>query len=252
MARCRAAARRSAECRRAPRSKPMLSPAPDPVGLAEVPPRSSSGPGPPNAPLPRRPNAKLVGMDAALAGLLGASNGTITGVFGGFIAGWQQRKGEALHWKQARADERRKEERRSLLELTSLLAEGSQVAAWLSWAATAKPADAVKADAHEYDARMRAILPRLFSAQAAASGLRLARTFSWAGPGGGDTEERWDEGSGYTQRDRQGGAERGGAGVGAGCGEGVPRRLLRVPSRAFTGGRGGGMPAAVFQEGLGR
>ena len=70
-----------------------------------------------------------------------------------------------------RADELRKEERRSLLELTSLLAEGSQAAAWLCWAATVKPASAVKADAGEYDARMRALLPRLFSAQAAASGL---------------------------------------------------------------------------------
>jgi hypothetical protein len=82
-------------------------------------------------------------VDAALAGLLGASIGAISGVCGGFVAGWQQRKAEALRWQQARADELRKEERRSLLELTSLLAEGSQAAAWLCWAATVKPASAV-------------------------------------------------------------------------------------------------------------
>ena len=49
-----------------------------------------------------------------------------------------------------------------------------------------------------------------------------------------------------------GGAERGGAGVGAERGEGVPQRLLRVPSRAVTGRCGAGVPAAVFSEGLGR
>jgi hypothetical protein len=110
-------------------------------------------------------------MDAALAGLLGASIGAITGLLGGFTAAWQQRRGDLLRWRQARVDELWKEERRSLLELTNLLAEGSQAAAWLAWAATVKTVDAVKADAHEYDARMRALLPRLFSAQAAASGL---------------------------------------------------------------------------------
>jgi len=110
-------------------------------------------------------------VDAALAGLLGASIGAVTGVGGGFVTGWQQRKGETLRWRQARADELRKEERRSLLDLTGLLAEGSQNAAWLCWAATVKSLAAVKADADDYDGRMRALMPRLFSAQAAASGL---------------------------------------------------------------------------------
>lgn len=110
-------------------------------------------------------------MDAGLAGLLGAAIGAIAGLGGGFVAGWQERKVEALRWRQARADELRKEERRSLLKLTSLLAEGSQNAAWLCWAATVKPVEAVKVDADDYNARMRALMPRLFSAQAAASGL---------------------------------------------------------------------------------
>ena len=33
-------------------------------------------------------------MDAALAGLLGASIGGVAGILGGFIAGWQQQKAE--------------------------------------------------------------------------------------------------------------------------------------------------------------
>src|SRR5262249_52183709 len=110
-------------------------------------------------------------MDAALAGLLGASIGAVTGVFGGFVAGWQQRQGEVLRWRHARVDELWKEERRALLDLTGLLAEGSQAVAWLAWAATVKDLDAVRAEGREYDTRMRALLPRLFSAQAAASGL---------------------------------------------------------------------------------
>jgi hypothetical protein len=110
-------------------------------------------------------------VDSALAGLLGASISAIAGIAGGFIAAWQQQKADRLRWRQARADELRLEERRSVLELTSLLAEGSQAAAWLSWAATVKPAQAVIAEADEYNARMRALMPRLFSAQAAASGL---------------------------------------------------------------------------------
>jgi hypothetical protein len=110
-------------------------------------------------------------MDAALAGLLGASIGAISGVLGGLVAGRQQRKLESVRWKQARADEVRIEERRSLLELTKLLAEGYQAASWLSWAAEVKPIDAVKADANDYDTRMRTLLPRIASAEAAASGL---------------------------------------------------------------------------------
>lgn len=127
-----------------------------------------------NVILQQSPAAKLVGMNAALAGLLGASIGAIAGIFGGFVAGWQQRKADALRWEQARADELRREERRSLLELTSVLAEGSQAAAWFSWAASVMSAEAVKAEAREYDARMRVIMPRLFSAEAAASGLSEA------------------------------------------------------------------------------
>jgi hypothetical protein len=110
-------------------------------------------------------------MDAALAGLLGTSVGAVAGVLGGFVTGRQQQKNELMRWRQQRDDDVWKEERRSLLELTNLLAEASQAVVWLAWAATVKSVEAVKADANEYDGRMRAILPRLFSAQAAASGL---------------------------------------------------------------------------------
>ena len=116
-------------------------------------------------------DGKLTSMDAAIAGLVGASIGALTGLLGGLIANWNQQRADLTRWRQARADDLWKEERRSLIELTNLMAEGCQAVIWLTWSATVKPADAIGQEASEYDARMRILLPRLFSAQAAASGL---------------------------------------------------------------------------------
>jgi hypothetical protein len=110
-------------------------------------------------------------MDAAVIGLIGGVTGAIAGLLGGMIAGWQQRLAEAQRWRQGRADEIWKEERQSLLELTTLIAIASQAMAWLAWSASTKPLEAVKAEAELYDTRMRDILPKIFGAQAAASGL---------------------------------------------------------------------------------
>lgn len=110
-------------------------------------------------------------MDAAIIGLIGGLAGAIVGLLGGLIGGWQQRLSEAQRWRQERADEIWKEERKSLLELTTLIAIASQAMAWLAWSASTKPLEAVKAEAEAYDKRMRKLLPKIFSAQAAASGL---------------------------------------------------------------------------------
>jgi hypothetical protein len=110
-------------------------------------------------------------MGAAVIGLIGGITGAVAGLLGGFIAGWQQRLAEAQRWRQDRADQIWKEERQSLLELTTLITVGSQAMAWLAWSADTKPLDEVKEEAELYDARMRDILPKIFSAQAAASGL---------------------------------------------------------------------------------
>jgi hypothetical protein len=110
-------------------------------------------------------------MSAAIVGLVGGIAGAIAGLLGGLVAGWQQRIAESQRWRQGRADEIWKEERRSLLELTTLIAIASQAMAWLAWSASTKPLEAVKAEAELYDSRMRDLLPKIFSAQAAASGL---------------------------------------------------------------------------------
>jgi hypothetical protein len=115
--------------------------------------------------------SSIRGMDAAVAGLLGAMVGSLTGLAGSLLTPELQRRTEEAKWKQARADELWREERRALLELTTLLAEGCQAAGWVGWAASVKPLEALRADLAEYDARMRALLPRLSSAQAAAAGV---------------------------------------------------------------------------------
>ena len=110
-------------------------------------------------------------MDAAVAGLLGAMVGSLTALAGSLLTPWVQRRADEAKWKQARADELWREERRALLELTTLLAEGAQAVGWVSWAASVKPLKGLHADVADYDTRMRALLPRLFSAQAAAAGV---------------------------------------------------------------------------------
>lgn len=110
-------------------------------------------------------------MDAAVAGLLGAMVGSLTGLAGSLLTPRLQRRTEEAKWKQARADELWREERRALLELTTLLAEGCQAVSWVGWAASVKPIEALRADLTEYDERMRALLPKLMSAQAAAAGV---------------------------------------------------------------------------------
>jgi hypothetical protein len=110
-------------------------------------------------------------MDAAVAGLAGAAIGALSGLFTAVVTGWNQRRSDRQRWQQTRIDELWKEERRALLELTSLLAQGSQAASWLAWSASVKPAESVLQEASDYEHRMRELLPKLFSAQAAASGL---------------------------------------------------------------------------------
>jgi hypothetical protein len=110
-------------------------------------------------------------MDATVASLLGTSIGALAGLLGGFAAGVQQRSAERERWRQSRRDAVADSEREALLEVTALLAEGTQAASWLAWAATVKTATEMRAEVAEYDQRMRGLLPKLVSAEATASGL---------------------------------------------------------------------------------
>jgi hypothetical protein len=110
-------------------------------------------------------------IDAAIAGLIGAGIGAVAGLVAGVIGGWQQRLAEAQRWGQGRADEIWRTERQSLIELTTLTVTGCQAMAWISWSASAKSLEDVRIEVDIYNERMRDLLPRVFSAQAAASGL---------------------------------------------------------------------------------
>jgi hypothetical protein len=114
----------------------------------------------------------VLGVDAALVGLIGAIAGAVAGLGASVIAGWQQRLGEAQRWHQGRADEVWRTERQSLIELTTLIATACQAMAWVAWSASVMPLASVQKEANVYNDRMRdVLLPKLFSAQAAASGL---------------------------------------------------------------------------------
>ena len=113
----------------------------------------------------------VISVDAALVGLIGAIAGAVAGLGASVIAGWQQRLGEAQRWHQGRADEVWRTERQSLIDLTTLIATGCQAMAWVSWSASVMPLEGVQKEANIYNDRMRDLLPRIFSAQAAASGL---------------------------------------------------------------------------------
>ena len=110
-------------------------------------------------------------MDAALVGLIGAIAGAVAGLGASVIAGWQQRLGEAQRWRQGRADEIWRTERQSLIDLTTLIATGCQAMAWIAWSASVNPVESVVTEGNIYNNRMRELLPQIFSAQAAASGL---------------------------------------------------------------------------------
>lgn len=110
-------------------------------------------------------------VNAAFIGLIGAFTGAVAGLGASVIAGWQQRLAEAQRWRQGRADEIWRSERQSLIELTTLIVTGCQVMAWVAWSASARSLDGLRVEANIYDEKMRDLLPRIFSAQAAASGL---------------------------------------------------------------------------------
>lgn len=110
-------------------------------------------------------------MDATLAGLVGTAIGAIAGIAGSAITARHQRLLERERVRSARMDELIRSERQALLELTQLLAVGTQAIAWLAWAATAKSTAGLREEIGTYDARMRELLPKLLASEAAAASL---------------------------------------------------------------------------------
>lgn len=110
-------------------------------------------------------------MDATSAGLLGTAIGAVAGLAGSALTAWHQRSTERERLRAARTDEMVKAERQALLDLMKLLASGTQAIAWLAWAASVQPAEALRREIESYDARMRELLPQLLAAEAAGASL---------------------------------------------------------------------------------
>src|SRR5450432_1365369 len=118
---------------------------------------------------------------------------------------------------------------------------------WDAWLKVKRNGGAAGADGvtiGQFEGRLKDNLYKLWNRMS--SGL-----FPGAGPRGGDPQEGRNESPGYSEYRGQGGADGGGHGAGAECGEGIPRGLLRVSSRLVTPGCGGGVQEAVLGEELG-
>lgn len=109
--------------------------------------------------------------DAALAGLIGAGIGAITGVASSSLAAWHQTRLERERARAARADELSRAERDAMLDLMRLLATATHAIEWLAWAATAEIQDVFRQEMDAYNTRMRELLPQLVAAEVAAASL---------------------------------------------------------------------------------
>lgn len=118
-----------------------------------------------------RVHEDTVSMDATLAGLVGTAIGAVAGIAGSALTAHHQRQLERDRARSARMDELIKAERQALLELTQLLATGTQAIAWLAWAATVQSTELLREEIASYDRRMRELLPTLLASEAAAASL---------------------------------------------------------------------------------
>jgi hypothetical protein len=121
-------------------------------------------------------------VDAALAGLLGTAIGAVAGIVGSLIASGHQVRIERERVAAARYDELNREARQSLLDLVQLVATGTQAIAWVTWAVESQRRDDSVAEAHRYEETMRALLPRLVSAQVAVASLSDVSTYERLDP----------------------------------------------------------------------
>ena len=110
-------------------------------------------------------------MDAALASLLGTVVGSVAGLGAAVLGSWQQQRQEQQQWRRRRAEEVQQLDRRALTDLATLLATACQTMAWLSWGAKVYSGERLIREIHDYEDRMRNLLPKIFGAQATISGL---------------------------------------------------------------------------------
>ena len=103
-------------------------------------------------------------MDGAVAGLLGATIGALSGLAGGFFTGRRQLKVERDKWLQARKDEIQKDIRLAAAELTRKIAAANHSMVWLTWKAHFQPNDLTKEDISVYDKEMHVLKPEIIGA----------------------------------------------------------------------------------------
>src|ERR1051326_1558955 len=104
-------------------------------------------------------------MDATTASLIGAAIGAISGLGGGYLGGLWQSRLERAKWLRSRNDEREKQLRIAVAELTRKLAVGTHQIAWLTWKARNAPAELTEEDISIYNGEMKALLPDIVASR---------------------------------------------------------------------------------------
>jgi hypothetical protein len=103
-------------------------------------------------------------MDGAVAGLIGATIGALSGLAGGFLTGRRQLKVERDKWLQSRKDEIQKDIRLAAAELTRKIAAANHSMLWLTWKAHFQPNDLTNEDISDYDKEMHVVKPEIIGA----------------------------------------------------------------------------------------
>lgn len=104
-------------------------------------------------------------MDAAVASLIGAAIGALSGLGGGYLTGRRQSELERDKWLRARKDEHDKNIRLAVAELTKKLAAGTQEISWLTWKAKHTPDALTATDIANYNNKMAVLFPDIVSAR---------------------------------------------------------------------------------------
>jgi hypothetical protein len=104
-------------------------------------------------------------MDAAVASLIGAAIGAISGLAGGYLTGRRQSQLERDKWFRARKDEHDKNIRLAVAELTKKLAAGTQEISWLTWKAKYTPDALTVTDIANYNNKMAVLFPDIVGAR---------------------------------------------------------------------------------------
>jgi hypothetical protein len=89
----------------------------------------------------------------------------MSGLAGGYLAGLRQSRLETERWLRGREDEREKNLRLAIAELTRRLAAGTHEVSWITWKAKHAPTELTEEDLNVYNREMKALFPDIVASR---------------------------------------------------------------------------------------